>query len=62
MHISSAFLYTIVSVSPVFVMAKINMVSAGLLGGFREKFWTWLFLGVALAHGLESLMTVLSTL
>ena len=57
-----AFLYTVASASLVFVMVKINMVSAGLLGGFREKFWTWLFLGVALAYGLESLMTILGTL
>ncbi|MEM0174056.1 MAG: ZIP family metal transporter [Sulfolobaceae archaeon] len=55
-----AVLDTIATASLVFVMIRINIISAGLLGGFRAKFWTWLFLGIALTFGLESLMSILS--
>jgi len=55
-----AVLDTIAAASLVFVMIRVNISAAGLLGGFRGKFWTWLFLGVALTFGLESVMTILS--
>ena len=55
-----AVLNTIAAASLVFVMIRVNITAAGLLGGFRAKFWTWIFLGVALTYGLESLLAISS--
>ncbi|AOL16381.1 ZIP family zinc transporter [Sulfolobus sp. A20] len=54
-----AVLNVIASASLVFVMIKVNITSASLLGGFRSKFWTWLFIGIAVTYSLESILTYL---
>lgn len=55
-----ALLNTIASASLVFVMIRINIIAAALLGGFKVKFWTWLFIGIAVTYSLESMLTLLS--
>ncbi|QIW22714.1 ZIP family metal transporter [Sulfolobus sp. S-194] len=54
-----ALLDVVASASLVYVMVKINISAASLLGGFKTKFWTWIFIGVAITYGLESLLTFL---
>jgi ZIP family zinc transporter len=49
-------LNTIASAALVYPMIRVNLIGASLLGGFNIKFWTWFFLGVAIAFGLESLV------
>ncbi|AAY81525.1 ZIP family metal transporter [Sulfolobus acidocaldarius] len=53
-----ATLNTIATAALVFPMIRINMIGASMLGGFNVKFWTWFFLGIAIAYGLESLVTL----
>lgn len=55
-----AFLNVIASASLVFVMIKINIVSASLLGGFKVRFWVWLFIGIAVTYSLEAVLDLLS--
>jgi len=43
----------------VFVMIRININAASLLGGFKARFWTWLFIGIATTYGLEVLLDIL---
>ncbi|WP_338598997.1 ZIP family metal transporter [Sulfolobus tengchongensis] len=54
-----AFLNVVASASLVFVMIRINITAASLLGGFKAKFWTWLFIGIATTYGLEILLDIL---
>ncbi|QGA55303.1 ZIP family metal transporter [Sulfolobus sp. E5-1-F] len=54
-----AFLNVVASASLVFVMIRININAASLLGGFKARFWTWLFIGIATTYGLEVLLDIL---
>ncbi|BAB67638.1 hypothetical protein STK_25245 [Sulfurisphaera tokodaii str. 7] len=40
-------------------MVKINISAASILGGFKTKFWAWLFIGVSITGKLVSLLTFL---
>jgi len=54
-----AVLNVVASASLVFVMVRVNITAASLLGGFGTRFWVWLFMGVALTYTLESILTFL---
>lgn len=53
-----ATLDTVASASLVYALIKINLTAAGMLGGFKSRFWLALFTGVALTYLTEVLLTI----
>jgi ZIP family zinc transporter len=49
-------LNTIATAALIYPMIRINLISASLLGGFNIKFWTFYFIGIALAYSLETVI------
>jgi ZIP family zinc transporter len=51
-------LYSIATAAIVYALLKINLSAASKLGGFNYTFWFFLFLGVAIALGTESVINI----